>query len=142
MSFLPQGMKDFFRLSDLPSKARGILEQEGLLFLAEGVRITVHYKRYKAPGRSFRNKRETSWGSLAISPERIVGYALRRRVIHLPFNGNLSKQAVFSLFEGKVLVIDVDPSIADPRREGSVQIRYHTHRAAEAYRLIKDLMGN
>ena len=139
MSILTEKIKSFFKLSDLPSRARKLVENEGLLFLAEGVRITVHYKVFKAPGKYFRNKRETSWGSLAVSEKRIVGYALKRRVIHLPLDREEFKSAKFSLVDGRVFVIEMDPSISDPRRSGSIQIRYHMQRAPEAYRLIMDL---
>ena len=142
MSFLPEKIREFFRLSDIPSRVREILEQEGILFLAEGIRVSAFYRRFKAPGKSFRNKRETSWGALGISRKRIIGYALRRRIIHLPLDSPQIGQVKFSLVEGKVLVIDADPSISDPRRSGSMEIRFHTGKAEEAYRLIMDLTGS
>ncbi len=139
MNVLAEKIKSFFKLSDLPPKAKKLMEDEGLLFLAEGVRITVHYKLFKAPGKYFRNKRETSWGSLAVSRKRIVGYVGKRRAVHLPLDREEVKSAKFSLVDGRVFVIEMDPSISDPRRSGSIQIRYHMQRAPEAYRLIMDL---
>lgn len=141
MNWLAEKIKNFFKLSDIPLTVRKTLEDEGLLFLAEGVRVTVHYKIFKAPGKYFRNKRETSWGSLAVSDKRIVGYVLKRRAIHLPFNREEVKSVKFSLVDGRVFVVEMDPSISDPRRSGSIQIRYHTDRAPEVYRLIMDLTG-
>jgi hypothetical protein len=139
---LPEGKgSTLFGLARLPRKAAEVLEGEGLLFLQEGVRITVVYHLFKAPGRYFRNKRETAWGSLGISRVRMVGYAFRKKVLHIPFGSTESEAVKFSLFDHRVLVIDVDPSAAQPGREGRIEVRYHTPRAPEAYALLRDLTG-
>lgn len=140
MSTLKQRLGNFFRLSDLPLNARSALEKEGLLFVAEKVRISVVYHRLKAPGRSFRNKRETTWGSLAISNKRIVGFALRKKIIHLPFKGCEAEKVKFFYVHGKVLVIAFDPGVFNPKQSGSMEIRYHFYGAQEAYGLIRDLL--
>jgi len=125
----------------MPVKAKTLLQDEGLLFLAEGVRITVYYKLFKAPGKYFRNKRETAWGSLGVSQKRIIGYVMRRRAVHLPLDREEVKSIKLSLVDNKVFVIEMDPSVSDPRRSGSIEIRYHTSRAPEVYRLIKELIS-
>ena len=130
-----------FGLAGLPRRAAEVLESEGLLFLEEGVRITVVYHLFKASGRYFRNKRETGWGSLGISRSRMVGYAFRKKLLHIPFEGPESQAVKFSLVDRRVLVMAVDPSVADPGREGRIEERYHTRRAPEAYGLIRELTG-
>lgn len=141
MGFL-KALKRCFRLSDFPLEQKTQMEREGLLFLAEGVRVTAVYQRFKAQGKRFRNKRETAWGSLAVSRKRITGFCFRKRVIHLPLDSDEVKSVKFSLVDGKVLIIDVDPSLFDPRRSGRIQVRYHTERAPEAYGIIRKLTGS
>lgn len=141
MSVLKQKLKAFFKPSDLPLKTRTFIEDEGMLFSAEKLRITVIYNRLKAPGRSFRHKRETVWGSLAISSKRIVGYAFRKRIIHLPFSEKQIESVKFSCVNNKVLVIAFDPSVFNPRQSGSIEIRYHFDGAQEAYGIIRDLIS-
>lgn len=141
MSSLRERIKGLFRLSDLPAEAKRLMEEEGLLFIAEGVRITVAYHRFKAPGKYFRNKRETGWGSFAVSQKRIVGYVFRKRAIHIPIDRDEIRAVKFSCIDRKVLVMDFDPSVSDSRWSGRLEIRYHTERAPEAYGIIRDLIG-
>lgn len=140
MSTFKQKLASFFRVSDLPTEARAYMEGEGLLFAAEKLRITVVYHRLKAPGRNFRHKRETAWGSLAISEKRMVGYAFRKKIIHLPFDEPQAKSIKFSCVNGKVLVMAFDPAVFNPKHSGSMEIRFHFDRAQEAYGIIKDLV--
>ncbi len=141
MSTLKQKIADFFRPTALPAKTRNFMENEGLLFVAEKVRITIVYHRLKAPGRSFHNKRETARGSLAISNKRIAGYAFRKRIIHLPLRGQQVKSVKFSCVNGKVLVMAFDPAVFNPKQSGSMEIRYHFDGAREAYGIIIDMIG-
>jgi len=128
-----------FKPFDLPLSAREILQQEGLLFLAERVRLTVVYHRYKAAGRNFRNKKETTWGAVGISRKRIVGYTFGKRVIHLPFYSDQISAVKFSCVDEKALVISVEPGLIDPERSGRMELRFHTPEALEAYNIIRDL---
>ncbi len=134
---MKEAIRSFFRPFDLPAEARKVMEAEDLLFIAENIRTTVVYHRFRAPGRSFRNKREIARGSLGISRKRIVGYAFRKRILHLPFHREETKSVKFSSVDGSVLVIAFDPGLFDPRREGSMEIRYHTPSADEAFALIQ-----
>ncbi len=139
MTSLKQKLKSFFKPSDLPLKARSFMENEGLLFSAERVRITVVYNRFKAKGRNIRHKREVVWGSLAISDKRIVGYVFRKRIIHLPFDAPQVNSVKFSCVNGKVLTVAFDPSIFNPGQSGDMEFRFHFEGAQEAYGLIRDL---
>ncbi|MCD4708854.1 MAG: hypothetical protein K8S62_14060 [Candidatus Sabulitectum sp.] len=140
MGTLKQKIADFFRPTDLPAKTRIFMEGEGLLFAAERVRITIVYHRLRAPGRSFHNKRETVWGSLAISNKRLVGYAFKKKIIHLPFDHRKTGSVKFSCVNGKVLVAAFDPVVFNPKQSGSMEIRYHFNGAEEAYGIIRDLI--
>lgn len=141
MSTFRQKFAAFLRPSALPAKTRVFMENEGLVFAEEKVRITVVYHRLKAPGRNNRHKRETVWGSLAISKERLVGYAFKKRIIHLPFHSREASCVKFSCVNQKVLIIAFDPALFNPKQSGSMEIRYHFSRALEAYKIIMDLIG-
>lgn len=132
-----------FGLAALPSRVRRTLEDEGLLFLQEGVRITVAYRKFRAPGKYFSGKTQVTWGALGVSRGRIIGYALRKRVLHLPFDDHRLIQAVkFSLVERKVLVISADQSAVAPNRSGLIELRYHMEAAPEAFSVINGLIGS
>ncbi len=139
MSSLKRKLISFFRPSDLPLKARTFLEEEGLLFAAERIRVTVVYNRFKAKGRNIRHKREVVWGSLAISNKRMVGYVFRKRIIHLPFSEPQVNSVKLSCVNEKVLTMAFDPSIFNPDQSGDMEFRFHFDRAKEAYGIIRDL---
>lgn len=134
---MKEAIRSFFRPFDLPGEARRVVEEEGLLFLAENVRVTVVYHRFRAPGRNFRHKRQIVRGSLGVSRKRIVGYVFRKRILHLPFDRDETKSVKFSSVDGGVLVVAFDPGLFDPRREGSMEVRYHTPSADEAFAAIQ-----
>ncbi len=138
---MKEALRRFFRPFDLPGEARSLLETEGILFLAENVRTTVVYHRFQAPGRNFRNKRETARGSIGVSRNRIVGYAFGKRILHLPFDRDETGKVKFSSVDGRALVIAFDPGLFDPRRKGSMEVRYHTPDADEAYTVIQSRLN-
>ena len=140
MSTFKQKLAGLLRPFDLPVKTRTFMENEGLLFAAEKVRITVVYHRLRSKGRNIRYKRETVWGSLAISNKRLVGYAFKKRIIHLPFDQEKAHSVNFSCVNGKVLVMAFDPAVFNPESSGSMEFRYHFDGALEAYGIIRDLI--
>jgi len=111
------------------------------LFSAERLRITVFYRRFKAPGRYFVNKSKTGFGSLAISRKRFSGYAFRKRIMNIPFDIAESKGVKFSCINGKVLVAAFDASAFNIDHSGQMEIRYHFDGALEAYGIIRDLQA-
>lgn len=138
MVTIKRKLAQWFIPSDLPTKTRLFIQNEGLLFSVERVRITVVYHRFKAPGRNIRHKQEILQGSLAISNKRLVGYAFRKRVIHISFESAEADKLKFSCVNGKVLVIVFDPALFNPQHSGSMEIRYHFADADQAYRIIRN----
>lgn len=58
----------------LDSKVRAALESEGLVLVEEGLRGSVRYRRFRAPGRRHHGKVTGERIALAISEERFVVY--------------------------------------------------------------------
>lgn len=65
-----------FRLGNgrLDPKVRAALESEGVVLVEEGLRGSVRYKRFRAPGRRHHGKVTAERIALAISGERFVVY--------------------------------------------------------------------
>ncbi len=141
MSPIKSIFNSLLRPSDLPPEAKQILEKEGELFSVQRSRVTVAYHKFRAPGKRFSGKRETAWGSLAVTRDRILGYVFRKRVIHLPFHREEVKAVKFSAINGKVFIIDADSGMFDTRRSGRIELRYHTDRADEVYGIVRGLLS-
>lgn len=126
-----------FRPSNFPEKEKILLENEGLLFLTERIRVTVVYKNFKSRHRRCKYKKEMLWGSLAISQKSLIGFGLRKKIISLPFAEEKAKKVKFSCINNKALVLAFDPSVFMAETSGSMEIRYHFDEAAEAYNIIQ-----
>ncbi len=125
-----------FRIAFLPESAKKEIESEGEVFIVERVRVTVIFHRFKSQGRSFDDKRETGWGSLALSEKRLIGFIFRKKVIDLPLKNLKAETVKFSSFDGKVFCINADASAFGSERSGRIEVRYHTDRADELYSAV------
>ena len=84
MSGILRKFLNLFIPGELSETSRAELEAEGLLFLAENIGVRIHYRNFKAPGKRFWRRAEMTLGTLALTTQRIVGYASRRTVLELP----------------------------------------------------------
>ncbi len=124
MSGLLRRLWKFFMPGALSDASRAELEAEGLLFLAENIGVRIHYRNFKAPGKRFWRRAEMTLGTLALTTERIVGYAFRRTVLELPYSGPAFEAVRFSIASSKYLSARFDPSVFDPRQSGELELRF------------------
>ncbi len=94
MSGLLRRLWKFLIPGELSDTFRAELEAEGLLFLAENIGVRIHYRNFKAPGKRFWRRAEVT---LALTTQRIVGYAFRRTVLELPYSGPAFEAVRFSI---------------------------------------------
>ncbi len=113
----------FFKPGRLSERLKAQLETEGLLLLAEGVGVSVSYRRFKAPGKFFLYKRAYGVGSLALTSHRIIAQTYGRTIIDTPYDDPKFKAIAFAL-ERKRLSASFDPSVFNPRQSGDVSIHF------------------
>jgi hypothetical protein len=115
----------------LRPQLRAELEAEGLVLLEEGLRATLHYKHFKAPGRRHHGKVTPQRVAVAVSEERLVVYASSGRVklADTPFASADWDKVAVDAADGRVeIVVDYDRD-DDPKVSGEIQIRIHTPNA-------------
>ena len=115
----------------LAPQLRAELEQEGLVLLEEGLRATLRYTHFKAPGRYHHGKVTPQRVALAVSEQRLVVYAGSGRVklADSPFASSGWDKIAVDAVDGRVeIVVDYDRD-DDPKVSGEILIRIHTPHA-------------
>lgn len=127
----------------LRPQLRAELEEEGLLLLEEGLRATLRYRHFKAPGRYHHGKVTPQRVALAISEERLVVYAGsgRAKLIDSAFASDDWDKVEVDVAEGRVeITVDYDRD-DDPKVSGVILIRIHSPQADAIAREVRARLG-
>ncbi len=118
-----------FGLGKLPKDQRATLEAEGFVLIVEGIRGSITYKDYSAPGKSFSKKRSWFIGSLVITQKRVVAFAFFQRLLNIPFEDPLISKLNVAVEDDKCLCLSFDASDFYPDRSGTIECRFITSQA-------------
>jgi hypothetical protein len=121
----------------IPPVVRETLEDEGFLFLDEGIRITVHYRSYRAPGRRSWHKQRRVRGAIALTERRLIAFAYFRKILNVRLDDPRLASLALRLAAPGVLEITVDPSVFHEDRSGQVVYRFHTPHAGEILAVLE-----
>lgn len=119
--------KTFFpRPGKLPQDMRPILEQEGIELIAEGVRGSVRFKNFRAPGKRYPGRINGFTGSLVLTGRRFAAFTSLRSIVDLPFDDARFGQLFCSLRGEQTLSVRFDPALFNRQHSGSIEIRINT----------------
>jgi hypothetical protein len=116
----------------LPPPLRAELEAEGLVLVEEGLRGSVRFDHFKAPGRRLHGKSTAERIGLAISAERFVAYSRsgRAKLVDTPFSDPRLQSVEIAAEDDRLeILVDYD-RLEVPETSGQVRIRAHTEKAA------------
>jgi hypothetical protein len=140
------GLFERFRLGNgaLKPKLRAELESEGLVLAAEGLRGTIRYDRFRAPGKRFHKKVSGERLAIALSEERFVVFC-RSGSVELIDSAYANERlhALEVSLEGDdevALRVDYD-RLGQPSVSGAITIRAKTDRAAEIVEQLRARLG-
>jgi hypothetical protein len=102
---------------------------EGFLVLAEGLRGSILYRNYRAPGQYSSYKIEAVRGAVAVTPRRLVVAINGHKHVDVPHDHALRGAVRVGVDDKGRLAIGYDPTAFDPRRSGEVTIRLRTDAA-------------
>lgn len=126
-----------FRIGGIPKKMRPDLEQEGIRCVDEGIWGRVYTKDYRAPGKRFKHRLTGFTGFLAVTGKRIIAYTYWKPIINVPLEDHRLGELELELLREDVLKISFEASSFDTSRQGRIEVRFHTPKAAEFCSLIK-----
>lgn len=119
---------------------RTVLESEGLVTIEEGLRGSVRYRHFKAPGRRFHGKVTLERLAVGISERRLAVYCRSGRVklIDSAFSDPRWQAVAVSLHDGDTVSIRVDYDRAGvPDVSGEIEIRAKTPNAPSVVEHLK-----
>lgn len=121
----------------LPNALRLELAAEGLLVLEEGLRGSITFHNFRAPGRYTSWGREPMTGAVALSWRRILVWAVRGKQVDVPFDHPLRSAVTLGVEKSDLLRIEADAGAFHPQRSGRIVYRLRTESAGT----ICDLCG-
>ncbi|NOZ77725.1 MAG: hypothetical protein GXP48_00830 [Acidobacteria bacterium] len=113
----------------VPPVTRAALDDEGIEVMDDGIRVTVGYCDYSAPGKRFVRKSESGRGAIVVTRQRLIGFAYSHKILNVRLDDPRLDSLVVRLDGPECLAIDVDPSVFHPDQSGRVVYRFHTPRA-------------
>lgn len=122
-------MYRLFGVGKIPESIATALEAEGVLLLDEGLRGSVTYRGFRAPGKMFRWKREWYVGSIILTEVRLVGLGYSSTIIDVPLTDPRLRRMQFSVKRNDVLLVAFDAALFHDDWSGSVEYRFRTPQA-------------
>ena len=137
------GFLDRFRLGNgtLKPDVRAELEAEGLVLVEEGLRGSIRYDRFKAPGKRFYGKVTGERLAIGLSRQRFVVYCRSGSVelMDSPYSSPRLAALDVSVEDRDTLSLRVDyDRMGEPSVSGVVTVRAKTPRAAEIAEQLLD----
>ena len=122
----------FYRLfgaGKIPAQMAAQLKGEGILLLDEGIKGSVTYLDFRAPGRYSNWRRQWYTASIALTELRLMGLRFSQTIINVPLTDERLRRMQFSLEEGDTLLVAFDPALFHPDWSGKIEYRFRTEQA-------------
>ena len=118
-----------FGFGKMPSEIKESLQHEGIRFLEEGIRVSVTYKNFRTPVKYHSLKKEFFPGSLALTENRVIGFAYTKRIINVGFDETKFDYLDIVLEKEKKLAVTFDVSKFQDDMSGILTYRSSTPNA-------------
>jgi hypothetical protein len=121
----------------LPADGYRQIEPDRDPYIVESVVVSVTYRNFRAPRRYSSWKRQWFLGSLAVSKQRVVGYAYRGRLVNVPFDDPRIREIQWSVEQPHGLLLAFDASLFQPAWSGELEMRFMTEDVGTLLSLIE-----
>src|SRR5262245_55038884 len=97
-----------FGIGKIPAPLMSELNNEGILLLDEGVRGSVTYRNFRAPGKRSNWRRQWFTAAIALTKIRLLALSYANPMINVPVADERMRAMRYSLEAGVVLCIGFD----------------------------------
>lgn len=118
-----------FGVGKFPEQMLAQLKGEGLLALDEGIKGTVTYLDFRAPGRYSNWKRQWYTTSIALTELRLVAVRYTQTLINVPLADERLRSMQFSSEGSDTLLVAFDASLFHNDWSGKIEYRFRTEQA-------------
>ncbi len=115
-----------FGIGKIPEQFMATLESEGILALDEGIKGSVTYRDFRAPGKYSAWRRQWFTGSLVLTQVRLVSLLSLSTAIDVPLTDERIRSMRFSVEGQDTLLVAFDPSLFHPGWSGTMEYRFRT----------------
>jgi hypothetical protein len=112
------------------------LKQESILLLEEGIKGSVTYLDFRAPGRYSNWRRQWYTASIALTEVRLIALRYAQLTINVPLTDERIRSMQFSLEESETLLVAFDAALFHNDWSGRIEYRF---RAAHAQIFLNKL---
>jgi hypothetical protein len=128
----------WFGLGGIPAPLMSELKAEGMIVCDEGVKGSVTYRDFSAPGKRSSWRRQGFAGSIALTRLRLVGLANANFLINVPLTDERLQAIHFTVESNGAFCATFDASLFHNDWSGTIEYRFKT---PEAQRLVELLQS-
>jgi hypothetical protein len=122
-----------FGAGKIPAPLMSELKSEGIVLIDEGVKGSVTYRNFRAPGRAASWRRQGFPASIALTKQRLIALAFSQFAINVPLSDERIRAMHYSVEANGSLSVAFDASLFHADWSGTIEYRFKT---AEAQRLV------
>ena len=115
----------------LPPGRLAEFESEGIVLRDEGIRGSITFRNFRAPGKRYLLRRNWFHGSLVLTRRRFAAFTSFRAIVDLPLDDARLAQLECSVEGNGSLCIRFDPSLFHPGWSGTMEFRFPTSLASD-----------
>ena len=130
-----------FGIGKIPEQFMATLESEGILALDEGIKGSVTYRDFRAPGKYSAWRRQWFTGSLVLTQVRLVSLLSLSTAIDVPLTDERIRSVRFSVEGQDTLLVAFDPSLFHPGWSGTMEYRFRTTEAEAFVAKLHERIG-
>src|SRR5262245_21631998 len=130
-----------FGVGKIPAPLMPELNNEGILLLDEGVRGSVTYRNFRAPGKRSSWRRQWFTAAIALTKIRLLALWYANPIINVPLADERIKAMRYSLEDGAALCIAFDAALFHTDWSGTIEYRFRTPQAQQFLELLHKEIG-
>lgn len=113
------------------------LKSQGIIASDEGIKSTLTYKNFRAPGRYSNWKRRWFSGAIALTKKRLVLQQYSQPVINLELTDERLQKIKISLETEDTLLFEFEPNLFLENSTGEIEWRARTSEAQKIFETLK-----
>ncbi|HEY8562303.1 MAG TPA: hypothetical protein VIL74_18145 [Pyrinomonadaceae bacterium] len=127
-----------FGFGRIPAQYAPALSAEGVILSDEGIKGTVTFRDFRAPGRYANWKRQWFTASIVLTNERLRAFRHSSQIVDVPLADPRFRRLDFSVEEKTTLLVAFDAALFHDDWSGGIEYRFATPFAEEfRFKLIE-----